>query len=55
MSDGVKLGMAAIICFTLFSIGVLVSDHLSRSQQMELRHAACANPDSVACALGVRR
>jgi hypothetical protein len=55
MSDGVKLGMTAVICFTLFFIGVLVADHLSKSQQMELRQAACVNPDSVACALAVRR
>jgi hypothetical protein len=55
MSDGIKLAMVGIVCFTLLLLGILVKDHLWSQQQVELRQAACANPDSVACALAVRR
>jgi hypothetical protein len=55
MSDGIKLAMVGIVCFTLIIIGAMVKNHMGSEQQNQLRQAACANPDSVACALAVRR
>ncbi len=55
MSDGIKLAMVGIVCFTIIMIGVMIKDHMWSEQQNQLRLAACINPDSVACALTVRR
>jgi len=55
MSDETKvwLAIAAVVSVIVLVGGLLILSY--NNQQAALRQAACVNPDSVACALAVRK
>jgi hypothetical protein len=54
MTDSMKWMLIGFACFLMFGVSVAVKDHFATEQKIQMRIAACANPDSVACALAVR-
>lgn len=55
MSDETKVWLAVITLAAIFVIGCGFLIHGNNREAAALRQAACVNPDSVACALAVRR
>jgi hypothetical protein len=55
MSDGTKITLAMIGLVTIFIVGSGVLIWHDNTYRAELRQAACVNPETVACALAVRR
>jgi hypothetical protein len=55
MSDETKFQMGLICLVALITVVVGVLVYATESDKAALRQAACVNPDSVACALAVRR
>jgi hypothetical protein len=55
MSDDTKIALAVIglVGVVVVGMGVLIWNNTTHSAA--LRQAACANPETVACALAVRR
>lgn len=55
MSDDTKVLLALIFLVAIFLVGAGVSTYTNHREAAALRQAACVNPESVACALAVRR
>ena len=55
MGDDTKIWLALIGLAAIFIIGGGVLIYASERDKAVLRQAACVNPESVACALAVRK
>ena len=55
MSDETKVWLAIAGCVALIVVGGFLLILSYNTHQAALQQAACVNPDSVACALAVRR